>query len=178
MALKQSGRSSRKRAFTLVEILIVVLIAGILVGMMLLSATNAADSAKAARIIADIKTMRSVAVLYKADHGDWPLWIYVPATGKYSALGATSCLPSKYSDLNTMGDGYWIGAMKSPIDGAAYSIADVTDLDIGVKKILERKSSENSLFGQNGMPMDKTAEDIAASPYKTEHSKLITIISK
>ena len=178
MAEKQFVKFLKRRAFTLVEILIAVLIAGILVGMLLLSATNAADSAKAARIISDIKTMRSVAVLYKADHGDWPFWIYVPATGKYSALGATSCLPSKYSDLNTMGDGYWIGAMKSPIDGTAYSIADVTDLDIGVKKVLERKSSENSLFGQNGMPMDKTAEDITASPYKTEHSKLITIISK
>lgn len=178
MGGKKFGGYSNKRAFTLVEILIVVLIAGILVGMMLLSATNAADSAKAARIIADIKTMRSVAVLYKADHGDWPFWRYVAATGKYSALGTTSGLPSKYSDLTTEGDGYWIGAMKGPLDGAAYSVAEVTDLDIGVRMMLEKKSSENSLFGQNVMPMDKTVEEIAASPYKAEHTKLIVIISK
>ena len=177
MGGKKFVKFPKKRAFTLVEILIVVLIAGILVGMMLLSATNAADSAKAARIIADIKTMRSVAVLYKADHGDWPLWIYVPATGKYSALGATSCLPSKYSDLNTMGDGYWIGAMKGT-DGAAYSIADVTDLDPGVRKMLEKKSSEVSLFGDNKMPMNDTVEMITGSPYKAEHKFLIILTSK
>ena len=177
MALRQFGRALKKRAFTLVEILIVVLIAGVLVGMMLLSATNASDSAMAARVIADIKTMRSVAFLYKADHGDWPKWIYVKATGSYSALPPTSSLPSKYSDLTTQGDGYWIGAMKGT-DGAAYSIADVTDLDPGVRKMLEKKSSEVSLFGDNKMPMNDTVEMITGSPYKAEHKFLIILTSK
>ena len=178
MSGKKFVKFPKKRAFTLVEILIVVLISGILVGMMLLSATNAADSAKAARVISDIKTMRSVAVLYKADHGDWPLWRYDSASGEYLMLGLTSVLPSKYSDLTTKGDGYWIGAMKSPKDGAAYSIADVTDLDPGVRKMLERKSSEVSLFGDNKMPMNDTVEMITGSPYKAEHTYLIILISK
>lgn len=177
MALKQFGRFSKKRAFTLVEILIVVLIAGVLVGMMLLSATNASDSATAARVIADIKTMRSVAFLYKADHGDWPVWRYDSASGEYLMLGATSVLPSKYSDLTTQGDGYWIGAMKG-IDGAAYSIAHVADLDPGVRKMLEKKSSEVSLFGQNEMPSSKTIEQITSSPYQAEHTCLIILTSK
>ena len=178
MARKEFERFSKKRAFTLVEILMVVLIAGVLIGMMLLSATNASDSAKAARIIADIKTMRSVASLYKADHGDWPRWMYNTGTGKYSAIPPTSGLPSKYSDLTTKGDGYWIGAMKG-IDGAAYSIAHVADLDAGVRKMLEKKSSEASLFGGDlSQIMTKTAGEIAASPYKAEHTGLITIINR
>ncbi len=177
MARKEFERFSKKRAFTLVEILMVVLIVGVLLGMMLLSATNASDSAKAARIIADIKTMRSVAFLYKADHGDWPKWIYAKTTGSYSALPPTSGLPSKYSDLTTQGDGYWIGAMKGT-DGAAYSIADVTDLDPGVRKMLEKKSSEVSLFGDNKMPMNDTVEMITGSPYKAEHKFLIILTSK
>ena len=146
MALRQFGRALKKRAFTLVEILIVVLIAGVLVGMMLLSATNASDSAMAARVIADIKTMRSVAVLYKSDNGDWPVWVYETASGKYSAIPPTKGLPSGYSDLTTEGDGYWVGAMKGR-DGAAYSVGYVADLGIGVKKILERRASEASLYG-------------------------------
>ena len=93
MGGKKFVKFPKKRAFTLVEILMVVLISGILVGMMLLSATNAADSAKAARIISDIKTMRSVAVLYKSDNGDWPVWVYETASGKYSAIPPTKGLP-------------------------------------------------------------------------------------
>ncbi|NLD04278.1 MAG: prepilin-type N-terminal cleavage/methylation domain-containing protein [Synergistaceae bacterium] len=171
-----SKRSTKKRAFTLVELLIVVIIIGILAGMMLLSAGAATDAAKAARIISDIKTMRSVAVLYKADHGDWPVWIY--ATGHYSAIPPTLGLPSRYSDLTTEGDGYWIGAMKGK-DGAAFSVAYVAELDTGVRKIMERRSSETSLYGGELSEMKTwTAEDIASSPYKAEHEALITIVSK
>ena len=178
MGGKKFVKFPKKRAFTLVEILMVVLISGILVGMMLLSATSAADSAKAARIISDIKTMRSVAVLYKSDNGDWPVWVYETASGKYSAIPPTKGLPSGYSDLTTEGDGYWVGAMKGR-DGAAYSVGYVADLGIGVKKILERRASEASLYG--GMLSDMktmTAENIASSPYKAEHNVLITIVSR
>ena len=177
MSGSASKRSAKKRAFTLVELLIVIIIIGILAGMMLLSAANASDSAKAARIIADIKTMRSVAVLYKADHGDWPVWVYDESIG-YDALYSTDVLPDKYSDLTTEGDGYWVGSMKGK-DGAAYSVGYVADLGVGVKKVLERRASGASLYG--GMLSDmktKTAESIASSNYKAEHDVLITIVSK
>ncbi len=168
---------TRREAFTLVELLVVGIIVGLIAGMLLLSAGTAADSAKAVRVISEVKTMRSVALLYKADHGDWPVWIHVEGTG-YTALFSTSGLPSDYSDLITMGDGYWIGAMKGA-DGAAYAVAYVNDLSAGVREVLEKKSLDAGLCGEMlSGAMTSTVQEIAASPYKAEHDVLIAIISK
>ena len=168
---------TRREAFTLVELLVVGIIVGLIAGMLLLSAGTAADSAKAVRVISEVKTMRSVALLYKADHGDWPVWVHVEGTG-YTALFSTSGLPSDYSDLITMGDGYCIGAMKGA-DGAAFAVAYVNDLSAGVREVLEKKSLDAGLCGEMlSGAMTSTVQEIAASPYKAEHDVLIAIISK
>ena len=58
--------------FTLVELLIVMAIIGILSGMVLLAVTRAGDKAEAERIIEDLSTYKSAAMLYYADHEVWP----------------------------------------------------------------------------------------------------------
>ena len=69
-----SKRSAKKKAFTLVELLIVIIIVGILAGMMLLSAGSATDSAKAARIISDLRNMKAAALVNWSEKGRRPMW--------------------------------------------------------------------------------------------------------
>lgn len=76
MPREKLGVFSKKRAFTLVELLIAVMIIGILAGMMLMSAGSATDSAKAARIISDLRNMKAAALMYWADNRSWPRWFY------------------------------------------------------------------------------------------------------
>lgn len=178
--MKEKGtvRLAIRIAFSLVELIVTVIIIGTLAGMMLLSFAPASDSAKAAKIISDIKSMRSAAILYRADRGDWPIWIYVKATGEYSAISGTSHLPSKYSSLTTEGDGYWVGAMKGS-DGAAYAVVYVADLDDSVRNALEKKSGESVLYGEEYSKMKMLrVEDVLSSPYKAEHDMLIAITSR
>lgn len=173
---KHFGKSSKRMAFTLVELLIVVIIVGILAAMMLLSAGTATDSAKATRIISDLRSIKAAALLYRADNGSWPRWFYTEAGYKDSYNKA---LPSKYSDLTKEGDGYYLVAMQGILDSTVYAAADVSKLDTGVKKALEIKSKGSSLYGGNLADMaGLTLEEVESSPYKAQHEAVITIISK
>ena len=103
MSRKKPGIFSKKKGFTLVELLVTVIIIGILAGMLLLSAGASTDSAKAARIIADLRNMKAAALMYWADNG----------AGRYGITTGppTAMLPDlptgKYSDLTAKGEGYW-----------------------------------------------------------------------
>ncbi|GAG27291.1 unnamed protein product [marine sediment metagenome] len=62
-----------KQAFTLVEILIVVIILGILAAIVIPQFTEASDDARESALRSDLQTMRSQLELYKAQHtGSYP----------------------------------------------------------------------------------------------------------
>lgn len=63
------------RAFTLIELLIVMGIIAVLAGMSLFALEGSRESARDARRKGDLETIRSGLELYKADCGEYPLAI-------------------------------------------------------------------------------------------------------
>ena len=59
---------SKRKGFTLVELLIVIIVIGILVGGMLLASGSASDSARAATLLSDLRNAKAAGVLWMADH--------------------------------------------------------------------------------------------------------------
>lgn len=58
-----------KRAFTLVEVLIVILIIGILAGLIMLSSGSATDTAERTRCVADRRSLRSALYIFRVEKG-------------------------------------------------------------------------------------------------------------
>jgi len=68
-----SASNLRKKGFTLVEILIVVVILGILAAIVIPQFTSASETAKASSLISQLQTIRSQLELYQVQHnGDYP----------------------------------------------------------------------------------------------------------
>lgn len=63
----------KKKGFTLVEVMVVVIIIGALSGILMISAITAMDRAEATRIVSDLKNIQSASVLYFADNSAWPV---------------------------------------------------------------------------------------------------------
>ena len=63
--------SAKRKGFTLVELLIVIVVIGILSAMMMLSSTEAVSSAKAAKIINDLRNLKTAALAWYADNLDY-----------------------------------------------------------------------------------------------------------
>ena len=62
----------KRRGFTLVEILIVVIILGILAAIVIPQFSEASDDARLSSLISDLQTMRSQLELYRVEHSKYP----------------------------------------------------------------------------------------------------------
>ncbi|MBR4196942.1 MAG: type II secretion system protein [Synergistaceae bacterium] len=84
-------RGSKRKGFTLVELLIVIVVIGILSAMMMISSTEAVSSAKAATIIGNMRAIKTAALAYYVDNvGNASSDVSIPmsAISKYLSGGA------------------------------------------------------------------------------------------
>ena len=66
----KNNRSMKRRGFTLVELLIVIVVIGVLSAMMMLSSTEAVSSARASNIVSNLRNLKTAALAWYADHLD------------------------------------------------------------------------------------------------------------
>ena len=63
-------RETKRKGFTLVELLIVIVVIGILSAMMMLSSTEAVSSARASNIISNLRNLKTAALAWYIDSMD------------------------------------------------------------------------------------------------------------
>ena len=66
----KNNRSMKRRGFTLVELLIVIVVIGVLSAMMMLSSTEAVTSAKASNIVSNLRNLKTAALAMYVDNLD------------------------------------------------------------------------------------------------------------
>jgi prepilin-type N-terminal cleavage/methylation domain-containing protein len=120
---------TKRKAFTLVEQLIVMIIIGILAGSLLLVAAGSVDRASAARIMGEMKTIKSAVQMYESDHGtEWP--DHVESLTSYLDRTASSDLA-----------GY---TLENEDDSILWIRADIQDQ--GIKDILAKKADQGAPY--------------------------------
>lgn len=106
------NRTRRNKAFTLVEILIVVVILGILAAIVVPQFTNATQDAQTGNLRAQIKSLQNQIELYKARTGAYP-----------SNAGTLWALLIDPNNDGNFSDGYIKAAPKNPFNGSTVCAA-------------------------------------------------------
>ena len=88
--------ANRKKGFTLVELLIVIVVIGVLSAMMMLSSTEAVSSAKAANIINNLRNWKTATLEWYADNLD-----RVTEKGQIREATSLATGDAKYGDFAT-----------------------------------------------------------------------------
>jgi len=135
----------KSRGFTLVELLIVIIIIGILAGGMLLVAGGGTDKANATKIVSDLRTLKTAALMYYADNNAWPDDVKEDL--------------EKYMDRDIVeGDYDYQSQPTVSFDIVGYK-GDLVTGESGVREKLGTMAEESGLYGEDCEKYEK--EDMA-----------------
>ena len=149
----------KRKGFTLVELLIVIVVIGILSAMMMLSSTEATSSAKATAIVGNLRNLKTAALAYYADNmATWDGTNSLTAddirkevikylTGSSGGDSATQDIDSNYTFVVNNGDWY----VNYAIQGSATEKARIQD------KLEKRAKDAGLCKGSTTAPEKDTA---------------------
>ena len=105
----------RRKGFTLIELMIVLVVIGILAAMMMFSSTESEEMARTTKIINDLQMLKRAALSYYADHYDefrvdYQKVVVVEDVAKY--IG-------NQNDPDLAGDKYFFTVLNNNTDGTA-----------------------------------------------------------
>ena len=143
---------SRRGGFTLVELLIVIIIIAILAGMMMMTTGSATDRAEATKIINDLRTVKSAAMMYYLDYKVWPTTGYDAQWTKSYEKYLDRSIDFGYKHTSNTG---WIGFARATGDNNSYGEARYIGFNIktsgkfskGVMDKLEQSAKDAGLYG-------------------------------
>ena len=84
-----------KTAFTLIEILIVVILLGILAAIVVPQFVDSADSVNEGKALTDISTLNSVVEHYRVKNGAYPTGTFAAAAATLSSDGFIQAVPTE-----------------------------------------------------------------------------------
>jgi len=120
MTSKGKGKRAKSKGFTMVELITVIIILGILSGIAILKYLDLRNTARAAEVAGDFRTVMVAAYNYYGDHNDWPpdggpgapppaLVSYLPASFTFSKPEWTL----DFDNLGVGGGAYVVGVTLS-----------------------------------------------------------------
>ncbi|MDY6400372.1 MAG: type II secretion system protein [Synergistales bacterium] len=109
--MKNAKLEMKRRGFTLVELLIVIVVIGVLSAMMMLSSTEAVSSAKAADIVSDLRNLKTAALAWYADNLDY---VEGRTTDTFTNLNAERTKIFKYMNNENIDSKYSFAGDKDP----------------------------------------------------------------
>jgi general secretion pathway protein G len=136
---------ARQNGFTLVELLMVFMIIAVLAGMMMLATGMSRDGAEAAKIISDLRNLKSAAILYYADQSRWPTNADVPDLDKYADRPIYAAVPPRYSYV-MIGTAYFDSAGRARVN-MGVGLFTSGNGSLGIQKKLAAKAQDAGILG-------------------------------
>lgn len=131
------GRGLKRKGFSLVELLIVIIIIGMLASVMMLLMGVAEDKAEATSILSDMRSMKAAVIIHKLEKGRWP---EVPGADDEAIKKLFGGASLENFKLIASGDEY------------AHIEYDLSNKSRGVKRKLAMIGDSSGLLGEEPAP--------------------------
>lgn len=132
--------AGKKKAFTLVELLIVVILIGVLAGVTMLSMSSVEDKLKANEILENLRIAKEAALNYYTKNGKWPAYDKKTVDSLFSDF-----MEKKLGDKYTVVEAGKNGVLSKGIF-IRYDLSKETD---EVKNNLAKMAEENNLWNSS-----------------------------